>query len=94
MNSLEQNFIKKLKQSAHHLNPVVIIGQKGLTPAVLAEIQQSILAHELIKIKLNIDNKLERDELINEIATQLNIYPIQHIGKIAIFWQKNKKKDN
>ena len=51
---------KDLKAKSHHLNPVVIIGDKGLTKAVLTESSKALEAHELIKVKINIDDRIER----------------------------------
>ena len=55
MNSADK---KKLRAEAHTLNPVVMIGQSGFTVAVLAEIEQALSSHELIKVKI----RAERDE--------------------------------
>ena len=82
---------KKLKGQAHLLNPVVMIGQSGLTPAVMKEINLALDAHELIKVKI----RAERDErsLIRiQICTETTAELIQSIGQIAVFYRKNPKK--
>jgi RNA-binding protein len=82
---------KKLKSEAHSLNPVVTIGQSGLTDAVLAEIELALDHHELIKIKI----RAERDErkLISEkICTATHAEAIQSIGQIIVIYRLNPKK--
>jgi len=82
---------KKLRAEAHPLNPVVMIGQSGLTAAVLAEIEQALNTHELIKIKI----RAERDErkLISEkICTATGAELIQTIGQIAVIYRLNPNK--
>ncbi|MFI3190268.1 RNA-binding protein [Crenothrix sp. D3] len=82
---------KKLKSDAHSLKPVVMIGQSGLTDAVLAEIELALDHHELIKIKI----RAERDErkLISEkICTATHAEAIQSIGQIIVIYRLNPKK--
>jgi RNA-binding protein len=80
-----------LKAQAHHLNPVVMIGDQGLTPAVLKETEAALAAHELIKIKIHSDEREERDSLMEEICTQTGATPVQHIGKILVIYKAAKK---
>jgi RNA-binding protein len=82
---------KKLRTEAHTLKPVVMIGQSGLTAAVLAEIEQALDSHELIKVKI----RAERDErkLISEkICTDTGAGLIQSIGQIAVIYRLNPNK--
>ncbi len=82
---------KQLKAEGHNLNPVVIVGQSGLTDAVLSEIEIALDHHELIKVKI----RAERDErkLISEkICNQTNAELIQAIGQIIVIYRLNPKK--
>jgi RNA-binding protein len=82
---------KKLRAVAHTLKPVVMIGQSGLTAAVLTEIEQALDSHELIKVKI----RAERDErkLISEkICTGTGAELIQTIGQIAVIYRLNPDK--
>jgi RNA-binding protein len=82
---------KKLRAEAHALKPVVMIGQSGLTAAVLAEIELALNSHELIKVKI----RAERDErkLISEkICTDTGAELIQTIGQIAVIYRLNPDK--
>ena len=88
MNPIEK---KKLKAQAHPLKPVVIIGQAGLTPAVIKEINVALDAHELIKIKIRAERD-ERGVIRNQIHEETQAELIQSIGQIAVFFKKNPKK--
>lgn len=77
-----------LKGRAHALNPIVMIGNAGLTEAVLKEIAASLKIHELIKIKVMAERP-QREAILAEICTQLNAAPVQHIGKILVVYQPN-----
>jgi putative YhbY family RNA-binding protein len=80
---------KALRAAAHHLNPVASLGQNGLTPSVLNEIDGALKAHELIKVKLHGIERDDREALFAEICTTLNCVPVQHIGNILILWREN-----
>jgi len=82
---------KKLRAEAHALKPVIMIGQSGLTAAVLAEIELALECHELIKVKI----RAERDErkLISEkICSNTGAELIQTIGQIAVIYRLNPNK--
>jgi putative YhbY family RNA-binding protein len=82
---------RALRAAAHHLNPVVSISQKGLTPSVLAEIDRCLKAHELIKLRLYGIEREDRDALFTEICTALNCAAVQHIGNLLVLWRENPK---
>ena len=76
-----------LKGRAHRLEPVVMVGTDGLTPAVLAEVERALAAHELIKIRvLNADGDT-RERFLVEICAATGAAPVQHIGKILIVYR-------
>jgi len=77
----------ELRSRAHGLNPVVMIGAEGLTPAVLAEIDRSLAAHDLIKIRVFGDERDNRIAIYEEICDALDAAPIQHIGKLLVVWR-------
>lgn len=82
---------RSLRAAAHHLNPVVSISQKGLTPSVLAEIDRCLKAHELIKMRLYGIERDIREALFIEICTALNCAQVQHIGNLVVLWRENPK---
>lgn len=82
---------RALRAAAHHLNPVVSISQKGLTPSVLTEIDRCLKAHELIKLRLYGIERENRAALFTEICTALNCAEVQHIGNLLVLWRENPK---
>ena len=78
---------RALRAKAHHLHPVVTIGQQGLTPTVLTEIDLALNAHGLIKVRVFLDHRDERELLLAEIADGLDAAPVQHIGKLFVLWR-------
>ena len=78
---------QNLKARAHPLKPVVMIGNAGLTSTVLEEIGRALKSHELIKIRVMNDDREARDAMLEDICTQLNAAPVQHIGKILLVYQ-------
>lgn len=85
---------KTLKARAHHLNPVVIVGDKGLSKAVLKEIDVALKAHELIKIKLQSDDREERRAMGVEICDKLAAHPIGSIGKTVVIYREHIEPDS
>ncbi len=84
---------RALRASAHHLNPVVSIADNGLTPAVLAEIERSLQAHELIKIKVHGAERDQREELLKQVCAAVQAQPVQHIGTILVIWRLRREED-
>lgn len=82
---------RALRAAAHHLKPVVSISQKGLTPTVLAEIDRSLKAHELIKVRLYGIERDDREALQAEICASLACAEVQHIGNLLVLWRENPK---
>jgi putative YhbY family RNA-binding protein len=80
----------KLRAEAHALNPVVIIGEAGLTPAVMKEIDASLKAHGLIKIRVFGDDREARLEMLESICAEMDAAPVQHIGKLLVIYRPVK----
>ena len=76
-----------LRADAHALNPVVIIGEAGLTPGVLKEIDSSLDSHGLIKIRVFGDDREARVSIYQNICEQLGAAPVQHIGKLLVIYR-------
>ena len=87
---------KAFRAQAHHLEPVVMIGQEGLNAAVISEANMALSAHALIKIRVHSDDRDLRLRYSQELAEHLNAAPIQLIGKLIILWRplpvKEKKE--
>jgi RNA-binding protein YhbY len=72
---------------------VVSVGQHGLTPQVLNEIDVALTAHALIKIRVHSDDRDAREAILAGIATQLHAAPVQHLGKLLIVWRERDEED-
>jgi putative YhbY family RNA-binding protein len=84
---------KTHRAEAHHLDPVVMVGNDGLTPAVKKEADAALSAHGLIKIRVLGDDRAERDAMLQQLADELNAAPIQHIGKLLVLWRPKPAKE-
>ena len=83
---------RSLSAKAHALKPVILLGQQGLTPAVLAETECALQAHELIKIKLTGSDRDSKYAIAEEIAKQLNA-SIIHIRGFLLTLYRQRPKD-
>ena len=87
---LSQKQVKKLRKLAHHKKVVVIVGQHGLTDAVMFEIDNALEIHELLKVRINASDKSERNQIIEQIAQQTQSEVVQRIGHIAVFYRQGE----
>ncbi len=78
---------KFLKSQAHRLKPVVMVGAAGLTEAVLHEAARALAAHELIKIRVQNDDRTEREAYLQTLCEVLDAVPVQHIGKLLLIYR-------
>jgi RNA-binding protein len=83
---------KEHRAEAHHLDPVVMIGSDGLTPAVQKETDAALNAHGLIKVRVLGDDRAAREQMYQTLADALNAAPIQHIGKLLVLWRPKPEK--
>jgi len=81
------------RAEAHHLDPVVMIGNEGLTPAVQKEIDAALKAHGLIKVRVFSDDRATREGYLLTLADELEAAPIQHIGKLLVLWRPMPDKE-
>jgi RNA-binding protein len=81
------------RADAHHLDPVVLIGGDGLTPAVKKEVDAALKAHGLIKVRVFSDDRTAREGYLQTLADELGAAPIQHIGKLLVLWRPIPEKE-
>ena len=84
---------KEKRADAHHLDPVVMIGSDGLTPAVQKEVDAALNAHGLIKVRVFSDERATRETIFATLADALGAAPIQHIGKLLVLWRPMPPKE-
>lgn len=90
MKELKGSQKKYLRGLAHKLNPSAFVGQKGITDALIGEIDQALEASELIKVKFNdFKEKEQKNALINEIAKATQSHIAGMIGHVAILYRQN-----
>jgi len=80
-----------LRAEAHGLNPVVMIGEAGLTESVMKEVAASLDAHGLIKVRVFGDDREARVAMYNQIANDLDAGQVQHIGKLLVLYRPKKE---
>ena len=85
---LSKQEILALRARAHHLNPVVMIGQHGLTEAVIRETETALNAHELIKVRVLGDERDERLLIGDELCAATGAQLVQHIGKLLVLYRE------
>jgi RNA-binding protein len=76
-----------LRSAAHALRPVVLIGDKGLSDAVLKEIDSNLTSHGLIKVRAGGEDRETREEMLASICDTLSCAPVHHLGKVLILYR-------
>ncbi len=82
---------RHLRGLGHDLHPLVTVGDKGLSENLLAELDQTLEHHELIKVRVNAGDREERKLLIDQLIEKSGSELIQTIGHIALLYRKAKK---
>lgn len=81
----------ELRAEAHGLSPIVLIGEAGLTPAVMKEIDAGLNSHGLIKVRVFGDEREVRIQFYETICSELRAAPVQHIGKLLVLYRPQKE---
>lgn len=76
-----------LKGRAHALEPVVHVGQAGVTPEVTAEVDRSLAAHELIKVRIGVADRHERGRVGDALGAATDAAVVDRVGKVIILWR-------
>lgn len=84
---------KAHRAEAHHLEPVVMIGGDGLTPAVRREADAALNAHGLIKIRVLEGDHAQRTQMLEQLADELGAAPVQHIGRLLVLWRPRPARE-
>lgn len=78
---------KQYRAIAHHLDPVVIVSENGLSEGLIAEIDRALNDHELIKVRISVADRESKKLLIEEIRRLTNAELVQTIGKMAVLFR-------
>ena len=76
-----------LKARAHALEPVVQIGGSGVSDALVAEVDRALAAHELIKVKVNVDDRAERVAAGDDLCARSGATAVHRVGKVIVLWR-------
>jgi RNA-binding protein len=90
--SLSNSQRRYLRGLGHHLKPVVMLGGKGLTDAVVKEIDRALLDHELIKVRITAEDRDSKKALIGELQTRCGAELVQAIGHIVCLYRRHPKQ--
>lgn len=86
--------LKALRGIGHHLNPIIIVGSNGLTPALIEETARALTDHELIKVKIPAGSADERKACANALATATESKVVHHIGRMVLLFRKNDEPND
>lgn len=86
---LSNNQKKYLRGIAHGLNPMIMIGANGVTESLMAELETTLEHHEILKIKIANDDRVERKEIVQHIVDETGALLVQTIGKICVIYRQN-----
>jgi len=84
---------RRLRQVAHHLQPIVTVADKGVTEGLLDETRRALSDHEIIKAKVNVTDREARRELGEMLANQSGSEIVQVIGKVWVLYRPNPDAD-
>ena len=80
---------KHLRRLGHDRNPIVLIGQGGLSPNVVAEMDRALTDHELVKVRARVGDRGERDRILDDLAEATRSELVQRIGHVALYYRRN-----
>jgi RNA-binding protein len=76
-----------LKARAHALEPVIHVGNAGVTDTLVSELDRALTAHELIKIKIAGDDREQRVAIGDDLSTRTNATVVHRVGKVLLLWR-------
>lgn len=88
--TLSKKQLKFLRARCHALHPVIMLGQKGMTDELLNELDLALDHHELVKIRLSVDDREQRRELAGQICARTGAEAVQSIGKTLSVYRRNR----
>lgn len=91
MPPLSEKQKRHLKALAHPRKPVIIVGNAGITETLIKELDATLEHHELIKVRVNAIDRLEREALIRVLCEESGSQLVQRIGHIAVLYRPAQK---
>lgn len=90
--SLSEKQRKYLRGLAHGREPIVLIGQSGLSDGVTRELDLALATHELVKVRARVGDREERDAIFEQLSTSTASVMVQRIGNVGVFYRPHKDK--
>ena len=81
---------KHLRRLAHSLHPLVMLGNAGLTDAVVGELDRALADHELVKVSARVGERAARDATLEQLARRTQAAMVQRIGHVGVFYRRRK----
>jgi RNA-binding protein len=89
LNTAQRTHLRRL---GHAIEPVVLVGQNGISPNLIAEFERALNDHELVKVRARVGDREMRDEILDELAKAASAEIIQRIGHVALYYRRNPEK--
>jgi RNA-binding protein len=80
---------KYLRRLGHDRNPIVLVGQGGISPNLVAELDRALSDHELVKVRARVGDRSTRDTILQELAVSTGSEIVQRIGHVALYYRRN-----
>jgi RNA-binding protein len=90
MTALSEKQRKHLRRLAHPMSPIVMLGNAGLTPGVVQELDRALNDHELVKVSARVGDRTARDAALDDLAAQTSSQIVQRIGNVGVFYRRSK----
>ena len=90
--ALSNSQLRYLRGLCHTLKPVISVGQKGLSDALLAELDAALTHHELVKVKIGAEDRDARDALGVDLAARTGAEMVQKVGHVVCLFRRNAEK--
>jgi RNA-binding protein len=83
---------KTLRAAGHHLSPIVQLGKEGVTEAVVRQLDEALLAHELVKVKIGTETPEDRFEAAERLGAETDAQVAQIIGRTILVYRRHPEK--
>jgi RNA-binding protein len=87
--TLSEKQKKYLRRLGHPLSPIVMLGNAGLTPGVVKELERALADHELVKVSARVGERAARDAALDDLAKQTSSEIVQRIGNVGVFYRRS-----
>ena len=83
---------KHLRRLGHDRNPIVLVGQGGISANLVAQLDRALNDHELVKVRARVGDREARDEILEQLAASTGAELVQRIGHVALYYRPHPEK--